>query len=436
LLLRFRVRNHASLRDEQTLSLVVPGLKSAIPRSGSWTDHLCKVAGIYGANASGKSNVLRALRFISQAVLQSATSWRKYKAFPHTTFALDSKHHDLPSLYEIDLLFEGVRYTYGFESGYSGVSSEWLYSYQKSRPRTLFERTGDGIVFGRTLPGENQRIARLLKPNVLYLSLAYELGHPLLEKVATAITDGIMYADYGEPDLTARLHWIWDPLKADAELLRKTAALLRLADLGVSGVELTEREINDDLRVELERIYGSSSSSEDESDKGASAQIAIDNFRKRIRLGHTGSDNSIVHLNLESESDGTIAWLSLVVPALYSMQHGRTLVIDEIDASLHPRMTAMIIRLFKDEELNKGGGQLIFSSHDSSLLGPLAGDRLEPYEVWFTEKSSDGSSSLYSLDEFTVRKQDNIERKYLQGRYGAVPMIGIEEIRHALIGEH
>ena len=156
-------------------------------------------------------------------------------------------------------------------------------------------------------------------------------------------------------------------------------------------------------------------------------------MKKSLRLLHSAPDGKSIHFRLQSEGDGTIAWLSLIVPALFAMKHGNVLLIDEIDASLHPRMTAILIALFKDRQINAGHGQLIFTSHDTSLLGRLVGDQLEPHEVWFTEKGSDGAATLYSLDEFTVRKDDNIERRYLQGRYGAVPMVDMNEIRQALL---
>ena len=158
--------------------------------------------------------------------------------FPHHPFVMDDKHHDVPSRYEADFVNNGVRYTYGFESGHKGVHSEWLYEYRTGRPRTLFQRDGLDISFGRSLGGENQRIARLLTPKTLYLSLASMLHHASLGPVATHVRNLILYTQYGEGDQKARLDWVWNELEKDDDLRLRAVTMLRLADLGVSGIDL------------------------------------------------------------------------------------------------------------------------------------------------------------------------------------------------------
>src|SRR5690606_588480 len=132
------------------------------------------------------------------------------------------------------------------------------------------------------------------------------------------------------------------------------------------------------------------------------------------------------------ESSGTIAWLSLAFPALREIRNGGVLLVDELDSSLHPKLASALIALFQDPEINVRGAQLVFTSHDTSLLGHLAGAGLSTEETWFTEKSPDGVTEIYPLTDFPVKKDHNVERRYLGGRYGAVPTLAWEELLAAL----
>jgi uncharacterized protein len=179
-LLRFRVANHRSLRDEQELSLVAQPRKGEAKPTGPVPETVL-VAGIYGANASGKSNVLDALMFLADAVKDSFAKWPATGGVPRRPFLLDPGMKSRPSLYEADVVVEGVRYTYGFEVDDQRVLSEWLYSYPTgSRKRMLFERASDDFQFGRTLGGQNSAIAKLTRPNALFLSVAAANSHRLL----------------------------------------------------------------------------------------------------------------------------------------------------------------------------------------------------------------------------------------------------------------
>ncbi|MEV0616876.1 ATP-binding protein [Nonomuraea sp. NPDC050404] len=392
MLLRFRVANHRSIRDEQTLSLI------AVPRRGEpkRTESL-HVAGIYGANASGKSNLLDALRWMSDAIRSSHTSWDPTKGVPRNPFKLSRAGLRTPSFFEADFLHQGVRYSYGFEMDDEVVLGEWLNAFPRGRPKKLFDRTGPAdMTFGRSLTGEVQRIRRLTRPNSLYLSCAASNNHSLL----TAIYDtlkfvAIDFVQHGELNEESRL----DLVKL---LLRRGVAtdnineLLRIADLGIERVELVEAEPHDQLIMR--------------------------------RAGEMPS------LSLEEESAGTRAWLSLLGHTIIVLHIGGILLADEIDSSLHPLLSSTLIRMFKDPDINRANAQLIFSSHDTTLLGSLIEDGLLARdEVWFTEKDSSGATNLYSLAEFHTRRDENIERGYLQGRYGAVPYLNFEDIREIFL---
>lgn len=437
MLLRFRTENHRSLRDDAEISLVSSDARGPVPVHGSWQEFTTRVAGIYGANASGKSNVLNALDFMCRAVVYSATRWGSDATFPHTPYSLNATSPASASTYEVDVVVEGVRHTYGFESRSSGIVSEWLYSYPARRRRTLFERgTGHDpeMRFGRSLPGENATISKLLRPDALFLSVAANNNHPVLTQVHEVFRSHFKYVRFTENDRLERLRLVRELIK-DEEVARQAQALLRFADLGIVGVEIDEEDMPKEVRNTLERVYSALRGDEAEDESQLDVQIEL--LRDQISFLHSGEDgdDGAHRLALEDQSAGTVAWLSIGVPALISLRNGDVFLVDEIDSSLHPRLTAALIQLFKDPHINTSGAQLVFTSHDSALLGKMLGSVLDADEVWFTEKHRDGATELYALREFHTRRGDNFELRYLQGRYGAVPIVEQEDLRNALMAQ-
>jgi predicted ATPase len=414
------------------LSLVTSRLTGARPSDGDWRAVTTRVAGLYGANASGKSTILDALHFMTQAVRFSATRWGAEEEFPYRPFSLDDESAASPSSYEVDFVLSGVRYSYGFESMTTGIQGEWLYSYPTGRKRTLFERTGpagDDIEFGRTLSGENVRIARLLRPTSLYLSTAANSNHEFLGSIHAWLTHCIRYAEYSDRDRQARMRFVRRAVQDDA-VLAQAIGLLRFADLGITGLVVGEETLSDAREAELSRILEALVEPGEQRMRVVDRDAFLDEFKKKILFAHAGRDPGRTYmLPLDSESSGTIAWLSLAVPALSTLRSGGVLAVDELDASLHPRLAAALIAMFKDEEVNLTGGQLIFTSHETSLLGSLPGAGLAKDEIWFVEKTGEGATEVFALTEFPVRATDNYERRYLQGRYGAVPIVSPEELR-------
>ncbi|MFG1958285.1 ATP/GTP-binding protein [Nonomuraea sp. NPDC049028] len=412
MLLRFRVANHRSIRDEQTLSLV------SVPRRGERPKELStvRVAGIYGANASGKSNVLSALKWMQFAISDSHQLWSPSKGVPRDPFRLPSGESSSPSFCELDFLHDGIRYSYGFEVDDRRILGEWLNTFPKGRTKKLFDRTGPtSITFGRSLVGETQRILKLTRPNSLYLSAAAANNHPLLTTLYNRIRDSIFFAQHGDHDERSRLFLVKELLN-DESVASIINRLVRIADLGVEAAEIfnavpTREEI---LRQMADLGQGATGSS-----SGSSS-------RTDIRLRRTSG----AVLELSEESAGTRVWLSLLGHSLAAIASGGTLVADEIDSHLHPLLSSTLIRIFKDPVINKMGAQLVFASHDTTLLGSMLEEEvIDRDEVWFTEKDSSGATSLYSLAEFHPRRDENIERGYLQGRYGAVPYINFDSIR-------
>ncbi|RFU41239.1 ATP-binding protein [Actinomadura logoneensis] len=317
------------------------------------------------------------------------------------------------------LRLDGIRYTYGFEVDGKAIRSEWLFSFPHGKPRRLFERNGPGkgdYEFGRALTGPTSQIAKLTRPDSLYLSSAASNSHPLLSAIYKALTTNIHGVRQGDRDtrFEAIRHLLLN--EHGSQIL---ARLLKVADLGIESAHIEETEVPPAIQQAVARLGA---------ELGEVRVNLAHNHADEIFLVHSSAP--AVRFGLDEESDGTVEWLTLITYLLISLSLPGVLVVDEVDASLHPHLSSAVIRMFKDPEINRHGSQLLFASHDTTLLGTLLDDKiLDRDEVWFTEKGADGATTLYALAEFKPRKDENVERGYLQGRYGAVPYLSYAEIR-------
>ena len=414
MLLRFQASNHRSILDPVELSLIaVDNDRDATRSFERLTEQVLTVAGIYGPNASGKSNVLDALSWLSAAVATSLRGWDE--GIPRDAHRF-GKGPRTPSAFDLDLVVDGVRFSYQLELDDSAVLYESLCSYPERRRRTLFERNGNEIEFRRGLE-EAAGIRGLLTSNALAISAGTRLGDSQLSEAGRAIArisvlelrpprgSRLLFSRPGQSDSTGRL-FLEDRGDIRERVLdlpeRRIAALdlLRMADPEIDDVQIYET---------TERFSERS--------------------RRQLRFVRSVDDES-VPLDFEEESAGTRTWFHLLGPALGVLKAGTILLIDEIDASLHPRLSARLLGLFQDPQTNPRGAQLIFTSHDTSLLNVLNRD-----EVWLTEKDPGVATRLVALAEFggeRVRKSVNLERAYLQGRFGAIPEVDQVELRSAV----
>lgn len=402
MLIRFRVGNFRSLRDEQGLSMVASLREGRLDlvRSEGLDLDLVRAAAIYGANAAGKSNVLSALRFMRNAIKDSHRLWRPEGPIPREPFLLDDSSRGSASLFEVDLLLKGVRYQYGFKLDAERILEEWLYSYPKKRRQLLFSRdfaAPEPFLFGKHLKGNHRLVQALVRENSLFLSVAAANNHQMLLPLYRWFADGL-YVSSAE-DRTIDLSSTLAMLAAEPERRAAVVDLLELADLGIADLELREE------RREGMFVFE------------AAAAPRVLEIKHRTGRG-------LVSLPLQKESRGTQAWISLTGTILWVLERGALLLLDELDASLHPRLALEVIRLFQDPARNPRNAQLLFTTHDTTLLGNLLGEpSLHRDQVWFVEKNQDGASHLYPLTDFKPRKFENLERGYLQGRYGAIPFI-------------
>ncbi|MCP2333133.1 hypothetical protein G443_003403 [Actinoalloteichus cyanogriseus DSM 43889] len=428
-LLRFRAANHKSFRDEFELSMIRAGSAVGAGYDGDWADVTRRVAAIYGANASGKTTVLDALHFAVTAIRQSNVHWAERDTFPYHPFKLDQESARSPSRYEMDVVVDGIRHTYGFRSNGRGVVEEWLYSYPRGRRRVLFERDASSRTpyrFGRTLKGENATISKVTRDNALFLSTAASYRHEWLSTVRASILGKFDSFWRGNGATDRRLAAVKRILEGDnAE--DRASVLLRVADVGITGVTVERAEVDEKFLELLRHVHDFVQAEHGAGE--ADFNDVLEDVSRRLRFSHAGAapDTSVM-LGLDEESHGTITWLTMALPALDVLRAGGVLVVDELDSSLHPVLTATLVRMFEEPATNTAGAQLLFSSHDVSLLGKLTRGQLERDEVWFTEKDSSGASQLYSLAEFRTPEAGNVEKRYLEGRFGATPIVDLGEL--------
>ena len=424
-LLRFTFENHRSFRDEATLNLARPTLKTLRPPTGTqWSDHIHHVDGIYGANASGKTNVLDALHYMLGAIGSSATSWLEKPQFPRAPFALIPGQMTAPATFELEFIFSGKRYAYRFATDTDGVTEESLHVVS-TRWKQVFVRNADGRVKGL---GGVSKVAQ----RELALSRAAQLGNTTVTPVWEALMRGFDLYHVGDGEVSARLDRIADQLQERALSLDVLVTLAQIADTGITDIEVEERAIPPQFARLLAQMITPPTDAEQEDTPDSSSDEAkhLSNFIARNLLFRHGTESG--RLRHSDESTGTMAWLALGTAVVSALRHGRVLVVDELGASLHPQLSRLIVDWFDDPEINTTGAQLIFTSHDMTLLDAGRGDRDKREQVWFVEKGADGASELFNLADFPLQKGSNIVKQYLEGRFGGVPYT-VPSLIHTLL---
>jgi uncharacterized protein len=430
MLLAFRAQNVRSFRERLEFSLEATALaEEGVPRGVPWREegrHLVRVlpaAGVFGANASGKTNLLRVMDDMRRIVMHSFRSHDPSGRIQRRPFRLDPACQRAPSRFEIDLVLHGIRHEYGFVVDDTRVIEEWAYRYPRGRAATLFRRRGGDVELGESNRSKGRAVTEILRPDALYLSAAAAAAHPDLEPLYEWFRSNLMLCEASSREA----RWAYTTrLLTDGESRGQVLALLHAADLGISGARV--RKLDPQMAERFRRALRILSDTEDKPElTEPDAETAV----LGIVLSHRGTGGS-VDLDAADESLGTLVWLGLVGPVLSALADGSVLLADELEASLHPQLVAQIVRLFQSPDSNPNGAQLIFNSHEASLLGDSVGDRvLGRDQVWFTEKLHDGSTRLYPLTDLNPRRDEAVGRRYLAGRYGATPIVNEAEFADA-----
>ena len=412
MLLEFRVRNYRSIRDEQALSLVAaPADKELAATHLALTGlkalpHAVRSAVVYGSNASGKSTLLFAINYLRAMVAESATVVQPGQTYNVQPFRLDARTAAQPTEFEISFLADGVRHQYSFAMTAERIVSEQLMVWRTAKPTQWFSRRlderGEGYEyeFSAYLTGPRKLWQDSTRANALFLSTASQLNSELLGPVARWLVQSIVYLPAG----ALVDHAFSTALLESADGRVAVRDFLATADISIADVLAVPRK---SLRGQF--LFQPGGVAQARQEEG---EFLFPVFEHRTEQG-------TAKFELHEESEGTQRLFSLAAPVLDVLRNGRVLVVDELDRSLHTLLVRRLVGMFHDPALNPKGAQLIFSTHDTSLLDHTLFRR---DQVWFTEKDETQATRIYPLTDFSPRKHEAWERGYLMGRYGAVPM--------------
>ncbi|MGD1805263.1 AAA family ATPase [Dapis sp. BLCC M126] len=418
MLIEFSVGNYLSFKETVTLSMVATNViaknKSVDENNVFDVDEelsLLKSVAVYGANASGKSNLIKAMNFMRWFVLNSSKETQIEDAINVDEFKLSTETEGKPSFFEIVFILEDKLYRYGFEVDEKQVVSEWLFYVPKVRESKLFERDKNGIKMSRVFK-EGELISDKTRNNALFLSVNSQFNGKISTSILRWFIDDLNIISGLDSKFYQK---ITVEYFQDSEYKNEIVQLIRKWDLGIDDIEIDTKEVlpeqfPDFVSDEFRRRMIDAGMQIDE----------IQTFHKQY--DSEGKMVSIVVFDLEeNESEGTKKLFAFAIPILESLSNGEILIIDELDARLHPLITREIIELFNSNQTNPENAQLIFTTHDTNLLSHKIFRR---DQIWFTEKNRQGATDLYSLVEYKVRNDASFESDYIKGRYGAIPFLG------------
>ena len=417
MLIEFSVGNYRSFKAPVTFSMVAANLVAKdkkLDRSNVFAIDselkLLKSAAIYGANASGKSNLAQALGFMKWFAINSSKDTQSTDAINVEPFRLSTKTENEPSHFELVFLMQGRRYRYGFQVTQERVISEWLFYVPKVRETKLFKRELDDIETAKIYDAEG--IQQRTRSNALFLSVCAQFNVEIARKILKwltiqfNITSGLHDRAYLDYTISC---FIKNKNKSDI------LQLIKKLDLGIDEIQVQQKDVidtlPDELSEDMKRLLVKSATG-----KATSINTAHKKF------DDSGHYQAIEQFDLNHhESEGTRKVFALAGPLVNVLKQGEILIVDELDARLHPLISLAIVELFNSSETNSNNAQLVFMTHDINLLSNKLFRR---DQIWFTEKDRYGATDLYSLAEYKIRNDASFESDYIRGRYGAIPYIG------------
>ncbi|MEW5988623.1 MAG: ATP-binding protein [Chloroflexota bacterium] len=424
MLIEFTVGNYRSFKEPVTLSMVATKARARNKQrdednvfAADEDLNLLKSAAIYGANASGKSNLIRAIGFMRAFVVASSIATQAGDLLDVEGFRLSMETIHEPTHFEIVFLNQGTQYRYGFEVNREQVMAEWLYHIPSTREAKLFLREGNSFTLSNAFR-EGRDVIDKTRDNALFLSVVAQFNGPIAQIVLRWFRE--LRVVSGLDDTVSR-KFTESSLEGDNHR-EAIVNLVKKLDLGIDGLSLEEDEFVYQLLMDTARSIGERATMAPERVRELKASV-----RSVVRTHHKVFDAEGQPVSQEvfdidqHESEGTQKLFALAGPLIDTLKNGRVLVIDEFDARLHPMITCEIIHLFHSREINPHNAQLIFTTHDTNLL---SNEIFRRDQIWFTEKDRQGATHLYSLVEYKVRNDASFEKNYIEGRYGAVPFIG------------
>lgn len=418
MLVEFSVSNWRSIKNKQTFSMVksqgeeLEESNTTDPEAKA-TGKLLNSAVIYGANASGKTNLISALATMKKIIVKSSSSQRGDK-IPVTPFSFDRNKE--PTEFEVIFVVNKVRYQYGFSVTSERVHDEWLFAFPNGRAQVWYQRAYDrdgnkySWFFGKYFVGQKSVWQSATRENSLFLSTAIQLNSSQLSPVYDWFYDKLQCV--GISGVTNSFTAEYSMKGSNKE---KVINFLKNADLSIDDIAVKAEEFDvsylpDDLPDEV---------------KGKIAKDLEGHKAYDIKMTHTTSDGLMAEFDIDEESSGTQKVYSLSGPWFDTFESGCVLVIDELNTSLHPKVVKYLISLFHDKNVNRKNAQLVTTTHDTSIL---SNEVFRRDQIWFAQKDEHQVTEIYPMTDFSPRATENWEVGYRRGKYGAVPFISTKSL--------
>ena len=418
MLVNFKVKNYKSFKDEIEFSLEATKLKQ-LKETNTFDKHnlsLLKSAVVYGANASGKSNLLDAMHKM-KTIIKSSSDIERQKRYPHEPFLLNIDTEKEPTYYECIFIENDNLYRYGFEiETTSNIKEEWLYQKKLKKYAQevlLFNRKKNKFNLGASF-SEGKNIEDKTRQNALFLSVVAQFNGKISQEVLSWFDKWNIISNLRSEEFK---HYSFDMLE-DESFKEKIVKFIKSADTGITDIRKKKVDFSS-LNIENDELKDI-------------PDFIVEKLKEdglsTIETMHMQYDNNnmfkqLKSFNLEFESDGTQRLLALSAPLIDVLLKGEIIVVDELDNSMHTDLVQSIIKLFNCPKANPNNAQLIFSTHDTNLLNQ---ELFRRDQIWFVQKDIYGSSELYSLIEYgqgKIREDLALEKNYLDGKFGGKPYI-------------
>lgn len=433
MLIKFKISNFRSFRDEAVLSMVAAGLKEyrdcLIPYGSK---KVLPAAAIFGKNGGGKSNLIRAFWLGVQFVRNAQRTQHEKAMIPVQPFSLDDFSQNEPTAFEYTYMQDGIKYIYGFSATKAKIVTEYLYHSPKGKRAMIFERKGQDFSFPTdTEKKKKELISEAVASNQLFFAVSCTMNYQPCIAAMKWFRECVVFSrDYTDIPNQILEH------AEDRGMLKAMVSAAQKADLGIQDMrfEISNKELSrhedlpvnlpEDIKAALQNMMKALSSTPNE----AEARLRISEL-KATSLHYGVSKTGEVKyypLDLADESDGTKNLMALAPAIEKTLSNGGTLIVDELEKELHPLLVEYIVARYQSKNINKTGAQIVFTTHNTELLNM---EVLRRDQIYFVDKNrKTGVSEIYNITEFSPHPDENIHKGYLVGKYGATPNLEIEEV--------
>ncbi len=444
MLIEFSVGNYLSIKEAITFNMLASNAVKELESSSEGVNNVfwdkskknkyLKSAVVYGANGSGKSNLLSAIGFYRRFILSSSNDRQADDEIMTIPFLLSTETENKPSSFEMVFVIDAIRFRYGFEATKKIITAEWLFGFDtenSNKESTYFTRENQNIKVSNKNFKEGKGLENNTRPNALFLSTVAQLNGEVSNKIQNWLKANINVISGLEDATTA---YTIGRFQDQEEFRKKIINFFKLTNLGIEDIKMEEPVLDNLSKILPQKREDEKIASliqelqkelKDRMKKGGDArEISINAFHKKFDEANKLIDT--IALDFELESKGTQKLFGLLGPWFDTLEKGKILIVDELDSRLHTKLTTELLKIFQSG-INTKNAQLIFASHDTNLL---RNDLFRRDQIWFTEKDNSGSTDLYSLVEYkinqatSVRNDASFEKDYLIGKYGAIPYFG------------